>query len=72
MLFFMSVIYRSEPILVSTIDSLSLTPLDVVANYVYFDEGEDPTPDDITRSEMLESRMREGFVRVRQLLVCPP
>ncbi|KAI5467737.1 hypothetical protein BGZ63DRAFT_410626 [Mariannaea sp. PMI_226] len=41
----------------------------VVANYVYFDEGEDPTPDDVTRSEMLESRMREGFVRIRQLLV---
>ncbi|KAL6352834.1 hypothetical protein LRP88_13307 [Fusarium phalaenopsidis] len=41
----------------------------VVANYVYFDEGKDPTPEVITRSEMLESRMREGFVRIRQLLV---
>ncbi|CAG7564857.1 unnamed protein product [Fusarium equiseti] len=42
---------------------------DVVANYVYFDEGNNPTPEDIRRSEMLESRMREGFVRIRQLLV---
>ncbi|KAJ4161349.1 Zinc finger protein containing five transmembrane domains [Fusarium oxysporum] len=41
----------------------------VVANYVYFDEGKDPTPETIRRSEMLESRMREGFVRIRQLLV---
>ncbi|KAL6404793.1 hypothetical protein AUP68_11624 [Ilyonectria robusta] len=48
---------------------MSVIYRNVVANYVYFDEGEDPTPDDITRSEMLESRMREGFVRVRQLLV---
>ncbi|KAM0247034.1 hypothetical protein ACHAP5_004314 [Fusarium lateritium] len=41
----------------------------VVADYVYFDKGKDPTPEDIRRSEMLESRMREGFVRIRQLLV---
>ncbi|KAF7546762.1 hypothetical protein G7Z17_g8193 [Cylindrodendrum hubeiense] len=50
---------------------MSVIYRNVVANYVYFDEGEDPTPDDITRSEMLESRMREGFVRIRQLLVLP-
>ncbi|KAH7151858.1 hypothetical protein B0J13DRAFT_438362 [Dactylonectria estremocensis] len=48
---------------------MSVIYRNVVAHYVYFDEGEDPTPEDITRSEMLESRMREGFVRVRQLLV---
>ncbi|RSL69146.1 hypothetical protein CEP54_002385 [Fusarium duplospermum] len=48
---------------------MSVMYRNVVANYVYFDEGKDPTPEVITRSEMLESRMREGFVRIRQLLV---
>ncbi|KAL4729283.1 Zinc finger protein containing five transmembrane domains [Fusarium chlamydosporum] len=48
---------------------MSIMYRNVVANYVYFDEGKSPTPEDIRRSEMLESRMREGFVRIRQLLV---
>ncbi|KAF4978775.1 hypothetical protein FZEAL_4889 [Fusarium zealandicum] len=48
---------------------MSVMYRNVVANYVYFDEGKDPTPEVIRHSEMLESRMREGFVRVRQLLV---
>ncbi|KAF7560596.1 hypothetical protein G7046_g3567 [Stylonectria norvegica] len=48
---------------------MSIIYRSVVARYVYFDEGKDPTPDDIRRSEMLESRLREGFVRIRQLLV---
>ncbi|KAF5634337.1 BRE4-like protein [Fusarium sp. NRRL 25303] len=48
---------------------MSIMYRNVVANYVYFDEGKDPTPETIRRSEMLESRMREGFVRIRQLLV---
>ncbi|POR34427.1 Protein BRE4 [Tolypocladium paradoxum] len=41
----------------------------VVAKYVYFQEGKEPTPEDVQRSEMLEGRLREGFVRIRQLLV---
>ncbi|PFH57150.1 hypothetical protein XA68_15436 [Ophiocordyceps unilateralis] len=41
----------------------------VVARYVYFYEGKEPTPEDVQRSEMLEGRLREGFVRIRQLLV---
>ncbi|OAQ82216.1 Brefeldin A-sensitivity protein 4 [Purpureocillium lilacinum] len=41
----------------------------VVAKYVYFEEGEDPTPEDVQRSELLEGRLREGFVRIRQLLI---
>ncbi|KAF5002826.1 hypothetical protein FGRMN_80 [Fusarium graminum] len=53
----------------SMIIFMSIMYRNVVANYVYFDEGKDPTPEDIRRSEMLESRMREGFVRIRQLLV---
>ena len=41
----------------------------VVAKYVYYEEGEEPKEADIERSEMLEGRLREGFVRIRQLLV---
>ncbi|KJZ74680.1 hypothetical protein HIM_06030 [Hirsutella minnesotensis 3608] len=41
----------------------------VVARYVYFDEGKEPTKADVQRSEMLEGRLREGFVRIGQLLV---
>lgn len=42
---------------------------DVVAKYIYFEEGKEPTPEDIVKSEILEGRIREGFVRIRQLLV---
>ncbi|EGX93314.1 hypothetical protein CCM_04687 [Cordyceps militaris CM01] len=53
MLFFMSVTYRST-----------------VATYVYAAaQAAAPTADDTTRSELLEGRLREGFVRIRQLLV---
>ena len=40
-----------------------------MAKYIYYEEGHDPTPEDVERSEMLEGRLREGFVRIRQLLV---
>ncbi|CZT43096.1 probable BRE4 Protein involved in endocytosis [Rhynchosporium secalis] len=40
----------------------------VVAKYVYFEKEEEPTKEDIARSEMLEGRLREGFVRIRQLM----
>jgi hypothetical protein len=40
-----------------------------VAKYIYFEEGKEPTPEDIVKSEILEGRIREGFVRIRQLLV---
>ena len=40
----------------------------VIAKYIYFSEGEEPGPEDIAESEMLEGRVREGFVRMRQLL----
>ena len=40
----------------------------IVAKYVYYDEGHKPQPEDIARSEMLEGRLREGFVRIRQLM----
>ena len=73
MLFFMSVIYRSRKpdlFLVRLADG-PLTNLGTVSRYVYFEEGKEPTPEDIERSEMLEGRLREGFVRIRQLLVRP-
>ncbi|RFU77123.1 brefeldin a-sensitivity 4 [Trichoderma arundinaceum] len=48
---------------------LSIIYRNVVAKYIYFEEGKEPTPEDIVRSEILEGRIREGFVRIRQLLV---
>lgn len=40
----------------------------VIAKYIYYTKGEEPGPRDIARSEMLEGRLREGFVRMRQLM----
>ena len=40
----------------------------IIARYVYYAEGEHPGPKDVERSEVLEGRVREGFVRLRQLL----
>ena len=38
----------------------------VIAKYIYYTN--EPGPTDVARSEMLESRLREGFVRMRQLM----
>lgn len=40
----------------------------VVAKYIYYTEGKEPGQEDIAKSEMLEGRLREGFVRMRQLM----
>ena len=40
----------------------------VIAKYVYPTADTKPGPQDVERSEMLEGRLREGFVRMRQLL----
>ena len=40
----------------------------VVAKYIYYNPGEEPGPQDVARSEALEGRLREGFVRIRQLM----
>ena len=40
----------------------------IISKYIYYKEGEPPGPDEVIRSEMLEGRLREGFVRIRQLL----
>ncbi|KAI0403290.1 hypothetical protein F4802DRAFT_608175 [Xylaria palmicola] len=40
----------------------------IIAKYVYYEEGNAPTKRDIENSEILEGRLREGFLRLRQLL----
>ena len=40
----------------------------IVAKYIYYDKDHEPGPKDISKSEMLEGRLREGFVRIRQLM----
>ena len=40
----------------------------VVSKYVYFTNEGSPTREDVEKSEMLEGRLREAFVRIRQLL----
>ncbi|MCJ1399839.1 hypothetical protein MMC11_003042 [Xylographa trunciseda] len=40
----------------------------IVARYMYYSAGDEPGPSEIANSEMLEGRLREGFVRMRQLM----
>ncbi|KAL9020644.1 MAG: hypothetical protein Q9185_002092 [Variospora sp. 1 TL-2023] len=40
----------------------------VISKYILYVDGQEPSAQDIERSEMLEGRLREGFVRIRQLL----
>ncbi|KAH8884678.1 hypothetical protein GQ53DRAFT_829632 [Thozetella sp. PMI_491] len=47
---------------------LGVTYRTIIGRYVYNDQGPSPTKEDIERSEVLEGRLREGFVRIRQLL----
>ncbi|KAI9839980.1 MAG: hypothetical protein M1819_000172 [Sarea resinae] len=47
---------------------LSILYRGMVARYIYFEVGQEPGRVDIERSEMLEGRLREGFVRIRQLM----
>ena len=49
--------------------SSRLTSAGTVAKYMYYEQGHKPTDEDIKQSEILEGRLREGFVRVRQLMV---
>lgn len=44
----------------------------MVAKYVYYEHSRPPTPTDIQQSESLESSLREGFIRIRQLLYLTP
>ena len=47
---------------------LSILYRGVVSKYVYYIDESAPTQNDIEKSEMLEGRLREAFVRIRQLL----
>lgn len=47
---------------------LSIVYRSIVAKYIYYEQGHKPTAEDIQRSEILEGRLREGFVRIRQLM----
>ena len=40
----------------------------VVAKYIYSNEVHKPSSEEIEKSEILEGRLREGFVRIRQLM----
>lgn len=44
----------------------------MVAKYVYYEHSHPPTPTDVQQSESLESHLREGFIRIRQLLHLTP
>ncbi|KKY16866.1 putative brefeldin a-sensitivity protein 4 [Phaeomoniella chlamydospora] len=52
----------------SMMQHLSVLYRSVVAKYIYYLESEAPTSRDVERSEMLEGRLREAFIRIRQLL----
>ncbi|SPO05040.1 related to BRE4 Protein involved in endocytosis [Cephalotrichum gorgonifer] len=41
---------------------------DMVAKYVYYEHSKPPSKSDVEQSEILESGLREGFIRMRQLL----
>ena len=40
----------------------------IIAKYIYYTPSSPPTPADVARSEILENRLREGFLRMHQLL----
>lgn len=44
--------------------------LAVVAKYVYYEGSIALTQDEMEKNELIERVLREGFVRIRQLLVC--
>ncbi|KAI0534119.1 hypothetical protein GGR58DRAFT_484026 [Xylaria digitata] len=52
----------------SMIFNCSIVYRSIISQYAYYEEGDAPTEEDIKASEILEGRLREGFVRLRQLL----
>lgn len=48
--------------------NLAITYSGVVARYIYHEEGMDPTKEEIEKSDMLDAKLREMFVRIRELL----
>lgn len=62
MLFYMSILYRDSILSYSASSTADATS-------ACFDAACNPDSQDIQKSELLEGRLREGFVRIRQLLV---
>ncbi|KAI1748570.1 hypothetical protein F4782DRAFT_516558 [Xylaria castorea] len=54
--------------LASMIFNCSIVCRSTISKYVYYEEGNAPRKQNIEASEILEGRLREGFVRLRQLL----
>ncbi|KAJ8130526.1 hypothetical protein O1611_g3102 [Lasiodiplodia mahajangana] len=54
--------------LASMIFNCSIVYRCIISQYVYYEKGDAPTEQDIEASESLEGLLREGFVRLRQLL----
>ncbi|KAI1427859.1 hypothetical protein F5Y12DRAFT_122937 [Xylaria sp. FL1777] len=54
--------------LASMIFNCSIVYRSIISQYAYYENGDAPTEQDIRASEILEGRLREGFVRLRQLL----
>ncbi|KAI1118631.1 hypothetical protein F5Y14DRAFT_399221 [Nemania sp. NC0429] len=54
--------------LASMIFNCSIVYRCIISQYVYCEDGVAPTERDIEASDILEGRLREGFVRLRQLL----
>ncbi|KAJ2988847.1 hypothetical protein NUW58_g3765 [Xylaria curta] len=54
--------------LASMIFNCSIVYRSTISKYIYYEEGNAPTKQDVETSEILEGRLREGFVRLRQLL----
>ncbi|KAI1346963.1 hypothetical protein F5Y01DRAFT_259919 [Xylaria sp. FL0043] len=54
--------------LASMIFNCSIVYRSIISKYAYYEDGEAPTEQDVKASEILEGRLREGFVRLRQLL----
>ncbi|KAI1175218.1 hypothetical protein F4777DRAFT_340427 [Nemania sp. FL0916] len=54
--------------LASMLFNCSIVYRSTISQYVYYEQGNPPTKRDIEASEILEGLLREGFVRLRQLL----
>ncbi|KAI0969561.1 hypothetical protein F4678DRAFT_163883 [Xylaria arbuscula] len=54
--------------LASMVFNCSILYRSIMAQYVFYEDEKAPTKEDIKSSEILEGRLREGFIRLRQLL----
>ncbi|RPB28446.1 hypothetical protein L211DRAFT_833409 [Terfezia boudieri ATCC MYA-4762] len=47
--------------------NLAITYSGIVARFIYHEEGMNPTGEDVERSSMIDEKLREMFVRIREL-----